>query len=97
MKAITAIDAAILLTLSILPPKDLIIKYPTYVKKRIKVVVSRGSHIQGLPQIGVAQIGPVIKTKAINIVPISADANPRESQTSFFVNKKVIPDNIAKK
>jgi len=29
-------------------------------------VVSRGSQIQGLPQIGVAHIGPVIKTSTIN-------------------------------
>ena len=39
-------------------------------------MVNLGSQIQGLPHIGVAHIGPVIKTKDIKIVPISAAANP---------------------
>ena len=40
----------------------------------ISTVVNLGSQDHEVPQIGVAQIGPVIKTNAQNIVPISAEA-----------------------
>ena len=95
--AIIAITAEVFLTLSILPPKDLIIKYPTYVKNKIKVVVNLGSQIHGFPQIGVAHIGPVINTKDIKSVPISAHAVPVISHLSFFVDKNKKPEIIAMK
>ena len=60
-------------------------------------MVNLGSQIQGLPHIGVAHIGPVIKTKDIKIVPISAAANPTVSQRSFFLIKNIIPAIITMK
>ena len=53
----------------------------------ISVEVNLGSHVHGFPQIGVAQIGPVINTSRQKSVPVSAQASAAISYFSFLVFK----------
>ena len=59
-------------------------KYPTYIRNKTNVVTSLGSQTQGCPHTGVAHIGPVINTKPVNRVPISAHALPIRSYFKFL-------------
>ena len=65
MKAIIPRTAAYLEVRSGCPPNERNMKYPTYIKNKISVVVSRGSQVHHVPQIGLAQIGPVINVPII--------------------------------
>ena len=38
----------------------------------MRVVVSLASHVHQIPQMGLAQIGPVMRTRVVNTSPISA-------------------------
>ena len=49
--------------------------------------VRRASHTHHAPQIGRAQIGPVIKTSEQKITPISAEARAYISHSLYFFHK----------
>ena len=68
-----------------------------YIKNKISVVVSRGSQVHHVPQIGFAQIGPVINTSVMNNVPISAVARPSRSHFCSLLIKYNIPATITMK
>ena len=50
------------------------IRYPPYISHRMKVVVSRESHVHHVPQIGLAQIEPIMTTRVQKTIPASAAA-----------------------
>ena len=97
MKAIIPRTAAYLEVRSGCPPNERNMKYPTYIKNKISVVVSRGSQVHHVPQIGLAQIGPVINTSVTNNVPISAAARPSRSHFCSLLIKYNIPATITMK
>ena len=72
-------------------------KYQTYIRNKTNVVINRGSQTQGWPHIGVAHMGPVINTKPVNKVPISADACPMRSYFKSLKKRYDIPETITKK
>ena len=48
-------------------------------KKRNSVSVSRASQVHQVPQIGLAQIGPVVSMTALKATPTSAEAAANRS------------------
>ena len=48
-------------------------------KKTNRVSVSRASQVHHVPQIGLAQMGPVVSMTALNTTPTSAEAAAKRS------------------
>ncbi|SVB93757.1 uncharacterized protein METZ01_LOCUS246611, partial [marine metagenome] len=65
---------------------------------KINVDVRRASQTHHAPQIGRAQIGPVIKTSEQKMTPISAEASAYISHSlSFFHKNKILQIKTIKK
>ena len=65
---------------------------PAYKKAKISIEVSRASHTQKVPQVGLAQIDPVNKLKTHSIKPIGAIACATKLAVLIRHTKKITPN-----